>query len=111
MARPKRSRASERSSVQGKRVTDVAETDERDLLYREYVRLAEAGNAYVRDALSDVRLLGGVGAVLAWDPLARYLDLDAKLEQPVTPIGFTTLFLVMLHAQAVWHITRALKRA
>ena len=111
MAWPARIGASEQSSAQGKRVTDVAETDERDLLYREYVRLAEAGNAYVRDALSDVRLLGGVGAVLAWDPLARYLDLDAKLEQPVTPIGFTTLFLVMLHAQAVWHITRALKRA
>lgn len=74
----------------------MAENEDQELLYREYVRLAEAGNTYVRDALSDVRLLGGVGAVLAWDPVVRYLDLDAKLDQPVTPIGFTTLLLVVM---------------
>jgi len=101
----------------GEGVTDAAETGERDLLYQEYVRLAEAGNALVRDALSDVKLLGGVAAVLAWEPLAGYLELDARLELPVTPIGFTTLLLVVMFLlfynllkQSIF-FTRALRRS
>lgn len=68
----------------------------RDFLYREYARLAECCNGYVKDALSDIGMLGGIGAVLAWDPVSRMLDLNAKLDQPVTPVGFITLLLVVM---------------
>lgn len=68
----------------------------RDLLYDEYVRIANVGNGYVKEALSDIKLLGGIGAVLAWDPVARLLDLDTQFDQPVTPVGFTTLLLVVM---------------
>jgi len=75
---------------------DVADGEARELLYKEYVRLAECCNGYVKDALSDIKLLGGIGAVLAWDPISRMLELDARLDQPVTPVGFTTLLLVVM---------------
>jgi len=75
---------------------DSAEVEHRDLLYKEYVRLAECCNGYVRDSLSDIKLLGAIGAVLAWDPIARMLELDARMNQPVTPVGFTTLLLVVM---------------
>src|SRR5690606_4377278 len=68
----------------------------RDFLYREYARLAECCDGYVKDALSDIRMLGGISAVLAWDPVSRMLDLNAKLDQPVTPVGFITLLLVVM---------------
>src|SRR3546814_8582412 len=68
--------------------TDAADSEARDFLYREYARLAECCNGYVKGALTDIKLLGGIGAVLAWDPVSRMLDLDANLDQPVTPVGF-----------------------
>jgi hypothetical protein len=74
----------------------VPDGEARDLLYKEYVRLAECCNGYVKDALSDIKLLGGIGAVLAWDPIARMLELNVRLDQPVTPVGFTTLLLVVM---------------
>ncbi|AGA33878.1 hypothetical protein TVNIR_2222 [Thioalkalivibrio nitratireducens DSM 14787] len=76
------------------REAEGAETT--DLLYKEYVRLSESCNAYIRGALSDIKLLGAVGAVLAWDPMARMLDLNVRLDEPVTPVGFTTLLLVIM---------------
>lgn len=75
---------------------DAVDGEARDFLYREYARLAECCDGYVKDALSDIRMLGGIGAVLAWDPVSRMLDLNAKLDQPVTPVGFITLLLVVM---------------
>ncbi|ABI57932.1 hypothetical protein ACN2MM_13740 [Alkalilimnicola ehrlichii MLHE-1] len=75
---------------------DAPENQHEERLYREYVRLSECCNNYIRDALSDIKLLGGIGAVLAWDPVARMLELNARLDQPVTPVGFTTLLLVVM---------------
>ena len=75
---------------------ETADGEDRDLLYREYVRLAGCCNDYVKDSLSDIKLLGAIGAVLAWDPVARMLDLDARMNQPVTPVGFVTLLLVVM---------------
>jgi hypothetical protein len=75
---------------------NAADGETRELLYKEYVRLSECCNGYVKDALSDIKLLGGIGAVLAWDPVSRMLELDARLDQPVTPVGFTTLLLVVM---------------
>lgn len=77
-------------------IADAVDGEARDFLYREYSRLAECCNGYVKDALSDIRMLGGIGAVLAWDPVSRMLDLNAKLDQPVTPVGFITLLLVVM---------------
>lgn len=74
----------------------AADAEARDLLYKEYVRLAECCNGFVKDALSDIKLLGGISAVLAWDPVAQMLELDARLELPVTPVGFITLLLVVM---------------
>ena len=76
--------------------TDATDGEAREFLYREYARLAECCNGYVKDALSDIKLLGGIGAVLAWDPVSRMLELDARLNQPVTPVGFVTLLLVVM---------------
>src|SRR3546814_178436 len=76
--------------------TDAADSEARDFLYREYARLAECCNGYVKGALTDIKLLGGIGAVLAWDPVSRMLDLDAHLDQPVTPVGFIALLLVVM---------------
>ncbi|OOG20620.1 hypothetical protein B1C78_17165 [Thioalkalivibrio denitrificans] len=72
------------------------EGENTELLYKEYVRLSECCNAYVKDALSDIKLLGAIGAVLAWDPVARMLELNVRLDEPVTPVGFTTLLLVIM---------------
>lgn len=77
-------------------IADAVDSEARDFLYREYARLAECCNGHVKDALSDIRMLGGIGAVLAWDPISRMLDLNAKLDQPVTPVGFITLLLVVM---------------
>ncbi len=67
-----------------------------DKLYEEYVRLSGICNDYIKSALTDIRLFGSVGALLTWDPLARLLELDAKLQQPVTPVGFLVLLLVIV---------------
>lgn len=67
-----------------------------DTIYQEYVRLSGICNEYINSALSDIRLFGSVGALLTWDPLARLLELDVKLQQPVTPIGFLVLLLVIV---------------
>lgn len=37
-----------------------------------------------------------MGALLTWDPFARLLELDVKLQQPVTPVGFLVLLLVIV---------------
>ncbi|MCW8127030.1 hypothetical protein [Microbulbifer halophilus] len=63
--------------------------------YREYARLSATCNDYIRRALGDIRLFGAIAALLAWDPLSRLLELDARLQQPVTPVGFLVLLLVM----------------
>ena len=76
--------------------SEPQEGETTDLLYKEYVRLSECCNAYVKDALSDIKLLGAIGAVLAWDPVARMLELNVRLDEPVTPVGFTTLLLVIM---------------
>src|SRR3546814_13731308 len=55
-----------------------------------------SSDPYVKGALTDIKLLGGIGAVLAWDPVSRMLDLDAHLDQPVTPVGFIALLLVVM---------------
>lgn len=65
-------------------------------IYEEYVRLNNTCNDYIKSALSDIRLFGSIGLLLSWDPLARLLELDEKLQQPVTPIGFIVLLLVIL---------------
>ncbi|ATJ84020.1 hypothetical protein ACFPTY_13385 [Halomonas beimenensis] len=65
-----------------------------DRVYAEYVRLGGICNDYIRNALGDIRLFGAIGALLVWDPLARLLELDARLQQPVTPVGFLVLLLV-----------------
>lgn len=64
-------------------------------LYDEYIRLSNVCNDYIKSALTDIRLFGSVGALLTWDPLARLLELDVKLQQPVTPVGFIVLLLVI----------------
>lgn len=66
------------------------------LVYDEYVRLNNTCHEYIRSALSDIRLFGSIGLLLSWDPLARLLELDQKLQQPVTPIGFIVLLLVVV---------------
>lgn len=65
-------------------------------VYEEYVRLSEVCNDYIHRSLGDIRLFGSIGALLAWDPLARLFELDAQLQQPVTPVGFLVLLLVIV---------------
>lgn len=65
-------------------------------VYEEYVRLGGICNDYIHKALGDIRLFGSIGALLAWDPLSRLFELDARLQQPVTPVGFLTLLLVIV---------------
>ena len=67
-----------------------------DRVYDEYIRLSGTCNDYIKSALTDIRLFGSVGVLLTWDPLARLLELDAKLQQPVTPVGFIVLLLVIV---------------
>ncbi|WP_163558767.1 hypothetical protein [Halomonas sp. NO4] len=65
-------------------------------VYAEYVRLSEVCNDYIHRSLGDIRLFGSIGALLAWDPLARLFEFDTRLEQPVTPVGFLVLLLVIV---------------
>ncbi|GAB4358827.1 MAG: hypothetical protein Kow006_27500 [Gammaproteobacteria bacterium] len=65
-------------------------------LYDEYIRLSHICNDYIKSSLGDIRLFASVGALLTWDPLARLLELDARLQQPVTPVGFIVLLLVIV---------------
>ena len=67
-----------------------------DRVYEEYIRLSGACNDYIKSALTDIRLFGSVGVLLTWDPLARLMELDTKLQQPVTPVGFIVLLLVIV---------------
>lgn len=84
---------------------DAVGGEDRDLLYKEYVRLAECCNGYIKDSLQDIKLLGAIGAVLAWDPVTRMLELDARMNQPVTPVGFTTL-LALGHLASILYLLR-----
>ncbi|SEK99061.1 hypothetical protein SAMN04488129_1064 [Halomonas daqiaonensis] len=65
-------------------------------VYEEYVRISEVCNDYIHRSLGDIRLFGSIGALLAWDPLARLFELDAQLQQPVTPVGFLILLLLIV---------------
>lgn len=75
---------------------DAREVITLDRVYEEYVRLSGICNHYINDALRDIRIFGAVGALLAWDPLARLFELDARLQQPVTPVGFLVLLMVIV---------------
>ncbi|UYG07030.1 hypothetical protein [Halomonas sp. M4R1S46] len=65
-------------------------------VYAEYVRLSGICHDYIRNALGDIRLIVAIGALLVWDPLARLLELEVRLHQPVTPVGFLVLLLVIV---------------
>lgn len=75
---------------------DALEEISLDRVYAEYVRLSEVCNDYIHRSLGDIRLFGSIGALLAWDPLARLFELDVQLQQPVTPVGFLVLLLVIV---------------
>jgi hypothetical protein len=64
--------------------------------YNEYGKLSTVCVDLINHSFSDIKLLGAVGALLTWDPLSRLLELDSKLNQPVTPIGFLVLLLVIM---------------
>ena len=61
--------------------------------YNEYVRLADKADDYARAAMGDIALLGAVGAVLAWPPLAPDLD-DEK--SYILFIGFLVVLFITL---------------
>lgn len=75
---------------------DAPEEIPLDRVYEECVRLSNVCNDYIQRSLGDIRLFGSIGALLAWDPLARLFELDAQLQQPVTPVGFLVLLLVIV---------------
>ena len=104
---------------------DIPDAVPPERVYAEYVRLSEVCNDFIHRSLGDIRLFGSIGALLAWDPLARLFELDAQLQQPVTPVGFLVLLLVIVlvmffdlfkqsifffHLARMWELERVLNR-
>ncbi len=72
--------------------------DELNFLYTEYVRLSSLVNSYAASSFSDFQLLGVVGAMLAWEPLANRLAKTQHNEQADVKIiffGFVAIFFVV----------------
>ncbi len=62
--------------------------------YREMVRLCKECNTQINSAFSDFKLLGAVGAMVAWAPLS---DAVAKGHDPkVMLLGFIAIFILFI---------------
>jgi len=65
-----------------------------DYHYKEMVRLSKVHTNYINSAFSDFKLLGAVGAMVAWAPLS---DAVAKGHDPkVMLLGFIAIFIMFI---------------
>lgn len=67
-----------------------------DYLYKEYVRLATSLEGFVRSSFEDFKLLGAIGVIAAWPPLADWLSEDGGPSRGLVLFGgFTVILLVV----------------
>ena len=69
--------------------------DEVELLYREYVRLNARLDGIVDGVWNDFRLLGAVGALVAWAPIAQSGLFSQSDPAPLLFIGFVGILIVV----------------
>lgn len=66
-----------------------------DLLYREYVRLSNRLDAIIEGSWNDFKLLGAIGALIAWPPIAQS-DLFIKSEPGlILFVGFAGILFII----------------
>jgi hypothetical protein len=64
-----------------------------DYLYREYVRLGEYSDSYIRSSFEDFKLLGAIGALLVWPPIAGAFDEDSS--GSILLVGFIAILFIV----------------
>lgn len=64
-----------------------------EYLYKEYVRLGDLCDSYSKSSFDDFKLLGAIGALLAWKPIADFTTASSS----IVLLGFTAvLFIVVI---------------
>jgi hypothetical protein len=72
---------------------DAARAERIEHLYKEYVRLSDRADEYIKSSFDDFKLLGALGGlIVAWKPIAELL----KASQPELARGALILFLGFL---------------
>lgn len=66
-----------------------------DYLYRDYVRLGDAIDSHLRSSFDDIKLLGAIGVLLAWPPIAKSDLFSDGSAEPTLLIGFLGILLIV----------------
>jgi len=69
--------------------------DRLEYLYREYVRLGDAIDSLARSSFDDFKLLGAIGALLAWPPLATSDLFDESGSGNVLFVGLVAILFIV----------------
>ncbi len=77
-----------------KPILDKQSKDYLEFCYKEYTRLAGIQEKHLQSAFSDVRLLGAVGAILAWKPILNALS--ERNDPVILTLGFLVLIFIAL---------------
>jgi hypothetical protein len=66
-----------------------------ELIYKEYVRLSERYESLLDSSFNDFKLLGAVGALIAWPPLASLDVFNAVYSGLILFIGFVGILIIV----------------
>ncbi len=69
-------------------------SDKLDFKYREMVRLAEKSDEYTKASFEDFKLLGALGALIAWKPVVELLSGKPGVDKNILLIGFLAILAV-----------------
>lgn len=74
---------------------DIGEVSRFDYLYKEYVRLGDIVDSYGRSSFEDIKLLGAIGVLLAWPPLAKSDLFESGSSDTVLFIGLVAILFIV----------------
>lgn len=80
--------------MENKCILDKQSKDYIDFCYKEYTRLAELQENHLQSAFSDIKLLGALGAMLAWKPILN--SLSDRNDPVMLMLGFLALMFIAL---------------
>jgi hypothetical protein len=82
-------------SERGYMSSQSAPSNETEQVYKEYVRLNERFDSLVDSSFNDFKLLGAVGALIAWPPLASLDVFNTVYSGLILFIGFVGILFIV----------------